>query len=287
MIIDLLKKLKNKAYLALHPLRLACWRAQDEWYPRLTLLTRYRWDPWSCPGTDQFGVSPHVEPVAHAVPRRIFCVWSARNPMNDNRRRCLEVTGAMQYGLEFVLVTPDNVEEWVVDGHPLHDAYPYLSNVHRSDYLRCYLLHHHGGGYVDLKETLYPWGGVFDLLDGHPEWIGVGYRERGAMLTGRPPGRMRHLLRRHYSLLIGSGAMILRPQTAFTSHWYRCLNRELSRNLEELRRTPGGIYEEIEGYPLRWTQILADIFHPWNLVYSQFMGQDDRLLLDFEQSKYR
>ena len=51
-------------------------------------------------------------------------------------------------------MTPANLQDWVVAGHPLHPAYNDLSLVHRSDYLRAYLLHHHGGGYCDLKRPI-------------------------------------------------------------------------------------------------------------------------------------
>ena len=35
--------------------------------------------------------------------------------------------------------------------YPIHPAYNFLSNIHRSDYLRCYFMHILGGGYADIK----------------------------------------------------------------------------------------------------------------------------------------
>ena len=60
-------------------------------------------------------------------------------------------------GVDLVLVTPDNLGEWLVDDSPLHPAYEDLSLIHRSDYLRGYLMHHHGGGYIDIKQPLGSW----------------------------------------------------------------------------------------------------------------------------------
>jgi hypothetical protein len=56
------------------------------------------------------------------VPRRLFCVWAGDNPMNANRRRGLEEIERVNTGLEIVLVTPDNLGDFLVDGHPLHPA---------------------------------------------------------------------------------------------------------------------------------------------------------------------
>src|SRR5664279_768852 len=258
-LLGVLRRAKHSAYRAQ---LLAVGRARDQVFPVLDVLTRYRWDPMSCPGSDQYGVVAELEEATHPVTRRIFCVWAGDNPMNENRRRCIEATMNRQHNMEFVLVSPANLEEWIADGHPLHPAYPFLSYVHRSDYLRCYLLHHYGGGYVDVKATRHAWSAVFDRLDAHPEWVGVGYREAGASFPGKPEGPMTEVLARHYAKLIGCCAMIMRPNTTFTQRWYASLHKELDSKLDALRDHPGGLHGEAQGYPLRWTQILGEIFQP-------------------------
>ena len=45
----------------------------------------------------------------------------------------------------------ENLSSWIAEKSPLHPAYNYLSSVHKADYLRCYLMHHHGGAYSDIK----------------------------------------------------------------------------------------------------------------------------------------
>ena len=58
-----------------------------------------------------------------------------------------------------LLVTPDDLAAYVLPEHPLHEAYEGLSFVHRSDYLRCYFLNFHGGGYADIKPFHTGWAG--------------------------------------------------------------------------------------------------------------------------------
>lgn len=87
------------------------------------------------------------------VTRRIFVAWTGEDELTPNRLAALESIRAMNGGLDVVLVAPENLHEWVVDGHPLNTAYAHLSAVHRSDYLRAYLLRHHGGGWSDPKRT--------------------------------------------------------------------------------------------------------------------------------------
>ena len=81
---------------------------------------------------------------------RVFTFWTGDNDMSTRRRISLERLRA-DIGLEVVLITPDNLAEWVVPGHPLHPSYQHLSLGHRSDYLRAYFFHHHGGGDCDVK----------------------------------------------------------------------------------------------------------------------------------------
>ena len=75
---------------------------------------------------------------------------TGHNEMSANRQRCL-ASMKENIGVPLILITPDNLQEYILDSHPLHEAYPYLSNVHKSDYLRAYFMHHHGGGYADIN----------------------------------------------------------------------------------------------------------------------------------------
>ena len=75
--------------------------------------------------------------------------------MFDNRKRCLE--SLVNTECEIELVTPSNLNDWVLPNRRLHAAYENLSAIHRSDYLRAYFMHHYGDGYAGIKLTSASW----------------------------------------------------------------------------------------------------------------------------------
>lgn len=90
--------------------------------------------------TGEMPVTWHGKPA-------IWLVWTGNNPLPDILSLCLaSVRLHNSADFEVIVVTPENLREYV-DPHP---AYKYLSLVHRSDYLRCLLLHNHGGVYLDM-----------------------------------------------------------------------------------------------------------------------------------------
>lgn len=221
------------------------------------------------------------------VPRRIFVFW-AGPPMNANRRRGL---GGLQAesGVEVVLVTDENLAEWLVPERPLSDAFDLLSENHRSDYLRAYLLHHHGGGYSDVKPTTGSWVPAFEELDADERLLGSGYPETnrsgvaslGLELrrkwdlqpTRRAWWHYRWLQLRHRSL-IGNTAFIYRPGTEFTQSWLSEVERRVDALRDALAREPARVPKERAGlvydgrpsrYPVPWSHLMGDVHHP--LVY--------------------
>ena len=82
----------------------------------------------------------------------IYCFWTGTNEMNETRLNGLNKLRSVS-GCNVVLITPDNLNDFLIE--PLHPAYKYLSLVHRSDYLRAYFMHYHGGGYSDIKPGKY------------------------------------------------------------------------------------------------------------------------------------
>lgn len=285
--LALLRRIKHEAFRSRRSVIRRIIRLRDSLTPRLHEWRPYRWNPESCPGSPQHGVVPAPPAGAVMAPRRIFCFWTGGNPLTANRERCLQDLMRTNRNIEVILVTPGNLSNWVVDEHPLHPAYDHLSFVHRSDYLRTYFMHYHGGGYSDLKSPRHNWSPVFDRLDAHCDWYAVGYREMGSGQTGTQPGRMGRLLRLHYHRLIGQGAYVFRPRTDLTKRWLDSAEAVLAATTNALREHPGGVWGDEPGYPLRWTELLGDVFHPWNLVYADYIGQDSRLVPDLNMAHYR
>ncbi|MCB1917354.1 MAG: hypothetical protein KDG52_16770 [Rhodocyclaceae bacterium] len=216
--------------------------------------------------------------------RQVFVFWTGSNPMSPARRRSLAAMAAT--GCEVSLVTAQNLHDFV-SAEEIHPAYPYLNLAHRADYLRCHFMLRHGGGYADLKPVGASWQAAFERLDSDPALWAVGYPEIGprgvanlyqsslALDTGAAT-RARawlqwKLLRRRHRQLIGLCAFVFRADTPLARSWWIELNRRLDRLLPALQANPARAPRERPGdlvdgmpsrYPVPWTHLLGDIFHP-------------------------
>ena len=140
-----------------------------------------RYDPRDFEGT--FVVTNNVEPrqADEPVPRRVLA-WTGENPLTPNRVDSLEAMKRMVRSRRGLLVTPRDLPEWEVLDAPFHPVVGALSYIHRADYFRAYFLHHHGGGYADLKRPTHDWNGVFDRMDAGDSWM-AGYRVPVRLMT--------------------------------------------------------------------------------------------------------
>ncbi|RKP58455.1 glycosyltransferase [Pararobbsia silviterrae] len=205
--------------------------------------------------------------------RTIFCLWTGDEVMSPNRIQALW-TIYNNTACPIAMINRHSVEDWIRQDHPLHPAYPYLSSVHKSDYLRCYLMHHYGGGYTDIKITSKKWWGFFEALEASDKPV-LGYAE---LPHGIPhvQGELGDRIRGAHAELIGLCAFIFKRQSALTAEWLRQTEALLDRKFEALQRHPACHPLDQTGvllpdgtpspYPLRWAELLGEIFHP--LVYA-------------------
>lgn len=108
-------------------------------------VTPFRFDPLRYP-SHRFLRFDGPAATPRNAPARIFCFWTGSNEMPEVRRMNLDRL-TEDAGVDVVLITPDSLDEWVVPEHPINSALHNLSLTHRSDYLRAYFMHYHGGGY--------------------------------------------------------------------------------------------------------------------------------------------
>lgn len=210
--------------------------------------------------------NPYCNPQESVVEPVIYCFWTGDNEMSQMRDSCFRV---MQTNLEVPvkLITPRNLDQYILKEYPLHRAFENLSLVHKSDYLRCYFMHHYGGGYTDIKWHDKSWTAVFKQFNQSDAWV-MGYREIGARGVAPVGGLLGQDLKRHWRLLIGNCSYICRPGTPFTHQWYAELHERMDMYEDQLAAHPGNIMGDNEGYPIPWTNILGDIFHPLCLKYN-------------------
>ena len=188
----------------------------------------------------------------------IFCFWTGSNAMSDSRIQCLNDLKNISE-CDVVLVTPETLDEYILPDHPLHQSYTYLSETHKSDYLRTYFMHFYGGGYSDIKTPSASWVNAFHDMQNNPHCYINGYHEGGPSCIANPDAV--HL----WQELVGNGAYIVRPNTEFTQKWYGSMLAFLDTKLEELRQNPSTYPQTQKGdgtnYPLEWNEMLGRIFH--------------------------
>jgi len=213
----------------------------------------------------------------------LFVVWTGTNPMSENRKHSIK-TLKEKSGLTVVCINPQNINQIILPNYPFHEAYQYLSLTHKADYLRCYLMHHYGGGYSDIKPTTGSWVELFDeIRHKHETWV-IGYKVDSIAYPDESTEEERNILNNNLNKLIGVGFFICKPYSPFTTEWYKTLHKRLDFYLEELRKFPGrfpreskdgspcpswegGVVDKVYKYPIGWNRILGQIVYPLELKY--------------------
>lgn len=221
-------------------------------------------------------------------PIRVFAVWIGGD-MPSVRMQSLETFGRIGYPIE--LVEEQDVAKWLVAGHPLHRSWHHLSAIHKADYLRAYLMHHHGGGYSDIKPVLEPWSRAFSTFADSRVWA-AGYREwRWGVATAGLESNRRwsplewrwwrwRVLQLSSARLIGNGAYIMRPRTPLTTRWISTVEQRLDGLADALAANPARLPKEVAGmmyqdftsrYPVPWAHLHGDILHPLCFRYQRHL----------------
>ncbi len=193
--------------------------------------------------------------------RNIYVFWTGNNPMSTNRQMCLEQLKKKSQ-CNVILVTPEILNKYILDEHPLHPSFDYLSETHKADYLRTYFMRFHGGGYSDIKKTTGSWVESFEILDKSDKWI-IGYKEIKGGVAYRP-------LKHNWQELLGNCAYICKANTPFVIEWYNEMIKLMDKKYSELKKNPATFPQDRKelnnGYPIEWNEMLGRIFH--KILYS-------------------
>lgn len=248
-------------------------------FRRVGRLRPYSYRPSRYAGT--FLAREVVPAESSELPSRVFAIWAGDNELSPARQANLDLIRE-RIGLPVELVTPTNLAGWIVPGHPLPEAYEHLSLIHRSDYLRGYLMHHHGGAYVDIKEPLGSWRPSLECMTRDTDaWV-MSYPASHANWIGKLRGRLGRDILVHYRLMFGKGGFMMRSHTPLTAAWVAQMDAILDSRKAELAVHPGGVFGDDADYPISWTDLLGRILDPLTLKYLQHVRYDERMLLNFE-----
>lgn len=227
-----------------------------------------------------FFLANNYEPfpdISSKVDEIIYCFWTGDNEMSENRKKGYESL-IKNSGIKVQLITPENLGDYILPEHPLHPAYDYLSLVHKSDYLRCYFMHFHGGGYSDIKTNNNNWKKSFhSIVENTNKWL-LGYTELTPFGMGKNQGVIDTDLQYYYKSCVGTGGFICRSNTKFTTEWYTELNLRMDSFEEELKKFPGDVKGRNHGYPIGLLVVLSQIFAPLCLKYKDNIIHDDTTL---------
>ena len=188
----------------------------------------------------------------------IYCFWTGTNIMDEKRKMCLKLLKKFSK-CNVILVTPDNLNKFILKEHPLHPRYQYLSSVHKADYLRTYFMNFIGGGYSDIKSASGSWIESFKILKESDDKLIIGYKELKNGSAYNPDENA-------WRYLIGNGAYISKPNTLLTNKWYNEMIELMDRKFEALKANPANCHRDyfnLKGskYPLGWSELLGQIFH--------------------------
>ncbi|MES2128346.1 MAG: tetratricopeptide repeat protein [Pseudomonadota bacterium] len=215
----------------------------------------------------------------------VFALWLGPYVMSPERSAAVQSI-FRDAARPVCFITDATLADYEHPNHPFHPAFRLLSEVHRADYLRCYLMHHYGGGYTDIKPVLQPWTNHFRAFD-DANVLALGYPEISATAVAQLPGELGEQLRIHYAELIGYCSMVFRRRTALTGEWMMATHKKLDELLPALKEHPArhpmdqtGVKlpnGEISQYPLAWTVLGGNIFHPMILKYRDKVVKTDAI----------
>lgn len=217
------------------------------------------------------------------VPEVLYLFWLGGSEMSPARRSAVERARQLNPSMDVRLLTDDSIETVLVDEAPLHPAYQHLALTHRADYLRAYVMHHHGGGYLDVKTIGTSWEGAFQRLQASRDSWALGYRELGHLSTTSLPGKIQDDVRRNFFRIIGTSGFIFRPGTTLTGEWFEEVCRRLNYYQDLVERNPGGVRggeggnESVPKHAL-----LGDVLAPLALKYHKRLIIDDSIRPSFE-----
>lgn len=197
---------------------------------------------------------------------RLFLFWTGPNPLTETRRRAIDDIERVT-GLKPILITMDNLHEWILRESPLHPAYEYLSYTHRADFLRLYFMRFYGGAYADIKQQTGSWLPSLRKLNSDPNCMAVGYQEIKGGVALVADKELCEQMNMNYEKLIGNGAYIFKPGTPLTKIWYDETLKVLDVKLNNLKNHPAKDSRDYymkngSKYPIGWSEILGTIFHP-------------------------
>lgn len=204
---------------------------------------------------------------------RIWCFWANPHNMTYNRKNSLNMLRSYNK-LKVELVNSKSIYDFEIQNNKIHEAFKYLSDTHKADYARCYLTHHYGGAYADIKPFKKQWSNYFYILN-NPNIDLIGSAETS------PSGVAHKESANLFQSLVSPGGFIMKQYSKISKEWMDEIHLILDSKLENLKSNPGwyhpravvkstnstGVFDPEDArvyeqnYPLDWAEICGCVFH--------------------------
>ncbi|VTY10341.1 Capsular polysaccharide synthesis protein [Rothia dentocariosa] len=202
------------------------------------------------------------------APNQIFVLWTGDNEITPARRKSLNLIRSTNPESKVILVTPDNLDDYIVPGYPLHPSYVKLSYIQRSDYMRAYLMHHHGGVYMDIKPMDKPWLPLLEELNATPDMWVIAPHEKNSRNSSPASGVLGKDQRNYYRSIVNMSAYACKPYSRFTDEWISEIHRRMDYFSTLLEgRYNSQAFEYMPEYPVPWSDLSGNIVSPLSLKY--------------------
>ena len=227
-------------------------------------------------------ITPDTDNIKNKI---IFILWTG-GTLTQNRIKGIKKIREKTKCNVTLINYKDNLKKFILKDYPLHKGYKYLSAIHKADYLRCYMMHHYGGGYSDIKAAKHSWIPEFEKIEKDKNiWaLGCNNKECGFGLAYPYENDkiQNKFMKTNHNKMIGVGYFIYRPRTKITYEWYNNLIKRMDFYYNKLKKNPAKFPRESthgtpkpvwEGgktntkYPIGWNRILGQIIYPIQLKY--------------------
>ncbi len=209
----------------------------------------------------------------NGIPKVVYIVWfGGKQNMSTNRLKALNSL-TQNIGVPYILITENNFKDFEVSDHPIHPSFKNLSGNHQSDYLRAYLLHHHGGGYHDIKYRDLGWQGEWEDFKDEQVWMKSCAEIEESHIGYDLDHPETKEIQKQFSQLGSMCWIISRKNTPYTKDLLDKIDKKLDFHLNKLEiypsTKPAGYYadrpmeklREGDKYPLRWLELMGEHFH--------------------------
>jgi hypothetical protein len=242
---------------------------------------RYYYSGWNSQSNEMERITRIYKEMISGSNRPVYAFWFSES-ITDNRARALEKLRSSSKNLVLL-----NTEEFLKYSHPelpIHEGFRYLTDNHKSDYARAYMMYFYGGGYSDIKPNEFDWDPYFDqLFLSRAHAIGYANTLPGGIPKFWDNSETENEVINNFYKFIGFGHFIFKPKTDIAYQWITEIHKKMDQNYDKLRESPGVTvhigdpeYEETRGgYPFAWADLGAAV-----LLKLQYENNFPNIILD-------